>query len=210
MNRALRILALAMATGCGGPGVQQPPFEAGSPVEPSTAGTDAGARPASKPNEESSMSTREMLIESVGQWSGSNKVWLSPDAPARESDVTASIELAAGDGFAVITYDWEDDGKPQDGMLLIRIAPDASPPDMVWIDSWHTGGKFMDFRGEEHPDGRLSARGSYQAPPGPDWGWRIAISTGEDGTLRILMDNITPDGEEAPAVEWLFTRSNDG
>jgi hypothetical protein len=154
------------------------------------------------------MSAREMMIESVGQWSGSNKVWLSPDAPARESDVTASVGLAAGDGFAVITYDWQDEGKPQDGMLLIRVAPDGSPPDMVWIDSWHTGGKFMDFRGEELPDGRLSARGSYEAPPGPDWGWRIALSTDESGALKILMDNITPDGQEAPAVETLLTRTS--
>jgi hypothetical protein len=152
------------------------------------------------------MSARDMMIESVGEWSGSNRVWLSPGAPARESETSATIELAAGDGFALIKYAWQDEGTPQDGLLLVRIAPDASPPDMVWIDSWHTGGKFMDFPGEEGPDDRLSARGSYQAPPGPDWGWRVAISTEPNGTLRIQMDNITPDGQETLAVETLFTR----
>ena len=153
------------------------------------------------------MGLRERLIEYVGDWSGINRLWLSPDDPVRESETTASMALAAGGAFAMISYTWAENGEPQDGVLLVRLAPEPSQLDMVWIDSWHTGGKFMEFRGEEDRDGCMSALGSYPAPPGPDWGWRIVLAADADAGLRIRMYNISPDGEEALAVEADYTRS---
>jgi hypothetical protein len=47
----------------------------------------------------------------------------------------------------------------------------------------------------------ISVRGSYAAPPGPDWGWRIEITPDNNRKLRIVMFNIQPDGQEALAVE---------
>jgi hypothetical protein len=53
----------------------------------------------------------------------------------------------------------------------------------------------------------LSVRGSYAAPPGPDWGWRIEI-TPDGRTLRIVMFNIWPDGSrEDLAAEASYTRA---
>ena len=152
------------------------------------------------------MSVRAIMNECVGEWSGSNRLWLSPDDPVRESETTASVACVARNGFAMIRYTWADLGQPQDGVLLIRIAPDPSPLDMVWIDSWHTGGKFMEFRGEEDREGCMSAIGSYAAPPGPNWGWRIVLAADPKAGIRILMYNISPDGHEALAVEAEFTR----
>jgi hypothetical protein len=64
----------------------------------------------------------------------------------------------------------------------------------------------MEFRGEADRDGCMSALGSYSPPPGPDWGWRIILDADPEAGLRILMVNITPDGEEAPAIEADYTR----
>jgi len=153
------------------------------------------------------MTTRERLNEAVGEWSGTNRLWLMPDDPARESRIEASIELVAGGAFASIRYTWEDEGRAHDGLLVVRNAPEPGPEDIFWVDSFHTAGGSMTFRGEADPDGRIVAVGSYAAPPGPDWGWRIALKTDADEGLRIVMHNITPDGQEALAVEAELTRS---
>ena len=65
----------------------------------------------------------------------------------------------------------------------------------------------MEFHGEDDRDGCMSALDSYPAPPGPDWGWRIVLDADAESGIRILMYNITPDGDEALAVEAQYTLS---
>ncbi len=65
--------------------------------------------------------------------------------------------------------------------------------------------------GDIQPDGAARVKGSYAAPPGPDWGWRITIkppinAPGSGESFRMTMHNITPDGEEMLAVEAAYTR----
>lgn len=52
----------------------------------------------------------------------------------------------------------------------------------------------------------VDARGTYAAPPGPDWGWRIVIEPESRDGFRMLMFNITPNGEEALAVQATYSR----
>jgi hypothetical protein len=154
------------------------------------------------------MNIRAQLSTFAGQWTGINRLWLSPQDPANESETTASIALVARDGFATVRYTWAYDGRPEDGLLLVRNDAEPSPDDMVWVDSWHTGGKLMHLRGEESTDGRISAFGTYAAPPGPDWGWRIVLAADTADEVRILMYNVSPDGDEALAVEARYARAN--
>jgi hypothetical protein len=142
----------------------------------------------------------------AGQWAGINRLWLTPNEPVRESETTASTALVAGDAFTTIRYTWAEGGQPQDGLLIVRNAAQPGEDAMVWIDSWHTGGEFMHFRGVHAGDSHMSAVGTYAAPPGPDWGWRIELAADASGSLRILMVNITPDGDEALAVEARYAR----
>ncbi len=55
--------------------------------------------------------------------------------------------------------------------------------------------------GQPDPLGSLSVQGTYAAPPGPDWGWRITLSLDEDNWLRLGMVNIFPDGKVVDAVD---------
>lgn len=147
------------------------------------------------------------LSDLVGSWSGSNSLWFMPGDPVRESDATARVEVASGGAVAWFHYTWSYEGKPQEGVLLVRSGSDAKDVSAVLVDSWHTGGKFMDFRDDDGNDGLVAVRGTYSAGEGPDWGWRIEVQADGADAFRILMFNITPDGQEAPAVAAKFTRT---
>lgn len=145
--------------------------------------------------------------ELVGRWSGVNRLWVMPEDPVRESDTKASVTLAARGALAMITYTWAYEGKPQEGVLMVRSESDPEGSDVVWVDSWHTAGKFMQFRCDEGKEGLVAVRGSYSAPPGPDWGWRIVLSADSKDEFRVLMYNVTPDGKEALAVDARYSRN---
>jgi hypothetical protein len=51
-------------------------------------------------------------------------------------------------------------------------------------------------------------RGSYPAPTGPDWGWRIELDLRLADQLQMRMVNITPDGQEMLAVQAVYARSS--
>ena len=64
----------------------------------------------------------------------------------------------------------------------------------------------MFCRGGLQPDGTLAVQGTYPAPTGPDWGWKIVLDPSLPDGLRMTMINISPDGEEALAVEAVYKR----
>jgi hypothetical protein len=142
----------------------------------------------------------------VGDWVGTKRLHLAPDAPVHVSDATARVALVARGGFLSIAYDWSFQGAPQDGVLLLRLGEPQGPLDMVWVDSGHTMGAFMTFRGATGASGRRSGSGTYAAPSGPDWGWRIVVEGGPEGELRMTMFNVPPGGTEVLAVDARFVR----
>lgn len=142
----------------------------------------------------------------AGDWIGRNQLWFEPGTPAHECDTTASVVSVARESCVAIRYEWEEAGAIEEGLLVVRNAPEISDEDMVWVDSFHTGGKFMRFRGEADDAGRVVALGSYPAPGGPDWGWRIVLDSSGTDHLHLLMYNITPDGTTYPAVETRLNR----
>ena len=116
------------------------------------------------------MDVRTALKDLVGRWQGSNQLWLSPDEPVRQSEGTADVHLGAREAFAVVRYTWADQGQPQDGLLAVRLAPEQSALDGVWIDSWHVGKTFMTLGGEGDRDGGLSLLGSGRGADRPRLG----------------------------------------
>jgi hypothetical protein len=55
--------------------------------------------------------------------------------------------------------------------------------------------------------GTVVLLGSYPAPPGPDWGWRITLSAPESGPLSLVMHNLPHAGEEDLAVRAEYVRA---
>jgi hypothetical protein len=106
--------------------------------------------------------------------------------------------------FFELHYTWADEGKPQDGVLLLGQSQEQLSA--AWVDSWHMHDKMMHCTGTAQADGTVSVVGYYAAPPGPDWGWRITLQVQAADQFRLIMHNITPDGEEMLAVEAVFSR----
>jgi hypothetical protein len=161
------------------------------------------------------------LLHLIGVWSGTKRVWMSPGGDAHESRVTATVAHVAKGHFLSIHYSWAHESAPQEGLLLIGASIATKPGgacgspgadesgdvhvQAVWADSWHMGHSLMMANGIVESGG-ISAVGTYGAPPGPDWGWRIAVRPLDETHWRLTMYNVPPGEPEVLAVDVAFER----
>lgn len=156
------------------------------------------------------MSTGIVLAPLEGTWTGTNRLWFMPTDPAFESSATAVVEPVAQGQATLLRYTWSHEGRPQSGVMVILHKATSPEEDAVtWLDSFHTARAFMHFRGGLTPGGALSVLGSYAAPEGPPWGWRITIERPDSGSWALRMYNIEPEGEEMLAVEAVYQRAGE-
>ena len=151
------------------------------------------------------MSVLDQLIKCAGRWVGRNVLQDPHAGIADESPATATITQVLGGRFVRLDYTWAYKGQPQQGSLLIGHDASAGIVTGHWIDSWHMGNKLMACEGPVDASGTISVRGSYTAPPGPDWGWRMIVTSAPE-RLSLVMYNIFPEGQEELAVEAGYSR----
>lgn len=150
------------------------------------------------------MNALETLLSRVGTWHGQNRLHDPTTGRPDDSPSTGTVSPIAQGKFVRLDYTWAHQGTPQDGSVLFGRGAEENSVTAHWVDSWHMGDAAMDCRGAAGAEGRISVQGTYPAPPGPDWGWRIVIEPREGAGFRLEMWNITPEGEEAIAVEAEF------
>jgi len=146
------------------------------------------------------------LVRLAGSWAGPSKLWVDPRLPERASDSVMIVGTKGNGRFVTFTYTWADDGEPHDGLIVFGFDDERGAITAHWFDSWHTGNKVMQFEGTAETGGTVVVRGTYVAPAGPDWGWTIRVEPGDDA-FQLIMHNITPDGDEALAVEARYERA---
>jgi hypothetical protein len=129
-----------------------------------------------------------MLANAAGRWHGTNKLQDPHSGKEDETQSTATM-TAESDRTFRLEYTWSYHGKPQSGSLRIKVESDGVTASLT--DTWHTGNQPMAFTGLPPNSATVSIRGTYPAPPGPDWGWRIDL-TPEKERLRMVMWNIWP------------------
>jgi len=66
--------------------------------------------------------------------------------------------------------------------------------------------KIMFCQGAIDAGEMIDLRGSYEAPPDPDWEWRITITAPSNNQLQIVMYNCSPEGVEELAVQSDYKR----
>lgn len=143
----------------------------------------------------------------IGEWQGTKQLYIEPPpTPAVSSSSKLSVMPVAGGSFLQFNYNWTYEGEAQAGVLLFGY-DEESVASAAWVDSFHMSSKVMSFTGTA-ADGSAELRGSYAAPPGPDWGWRITIRSVSARELQIVMHNISPEGQEDLAVQADYTRSS--
>lgn len=142
----------------------------------------------------------------AGNWAGTNRLWLDPEEPARDSESIMVVGTKGKGRFVTFTYTWANGEEPQDGLLVFAFDEERNAITAHWLDSFHTGDKVMAFEGGAVEGGAVLVRGTYAAPPGPDWGWTIRVEPGDD-SFRIVMHNIWPEGREELAVEAQYART---
>ncbi len=151
------------------------------------------------------MSLPENFEKLTGNWLGKNSLhtpWMEDD-PIKISDSEAVVETAAINRFLKIEYTWIFEEKPQAGILLIGGKENSAKA--VWIDSWHNGNEFMNCEGTFEGNS-IKIKGFYKVPDHPDWGWKTEINFENENSFKIIMHNVTPEGEESLAVEVVYTR----
>jgi len=153
------------------------------------------------------MSGLDFLCSLSGNWSGDNRLWVSPHKLPFESQTTATMTPLLGNRFVRLDYTWAVEGEVQEGSYLFGYETDKGLVSAAWIDSWHNGEKMMICQGRLAEHGAVNVLGSYPAPPGPDWGWRTIVEPAESGAFRLLMFNISPEGVEEMAVEAIYHRA---
>ena len=153
------------------------------------------------------MSPLDALNACAGTWRGTSTLQDPHAGVPAESLSTASISAARGG--VRLDHTWSYQGKPQQGSILFGTGDAAGALTAQRTDTWHTANEPMACFGPKTGGPTLSVRGTYAAPPGPDWGWRIDVTPDGD-RLRIVMHNVWPQeqgGEEELAAEALYQRA---
>lgn len=144
-----------------------------------------------------------------GEWKGEKVLYLGGESgPKKHSRSRLTVARAARGSFLMFAYTWKFDGDPHEGLIMLGLDDKANVATAAWGDSWHMSSRIMNCRGQLNDNGVIDVVGSYQAPNGPDWGWRIAIAAPVANQLSIVMHNIEPAGPEHIAVRAAFARES--
>lgn len=144
------------------------------------------------------------LLKLSGHWKGTAQTYFEPGVVADSSPVEAFIRPVLGNRFMLMEYKGAMQGESLEGIALIGFYLLKRTFTIAWGDSFHTGTQLLISQGG---DGPLSAMGYYGDPGGgPDWGWRTSIEQPGNDRFILRHFNVTPDGEEALAVETIFEK----
>jgi len=142
-----------------------------------------------------------------GEWKGTKRLYLNGESgPVRESVSRMTIARAARETFLLLAYSWKFDGEPHEGLLMLGYDEVQNSATAAWGDSWHMSKKIMHCAGTIDGGNTFNVCGGYEAPPDPNWGWRIALCIHAADSMALVMHNISPDAKEELAVKADFKR----
>ena len=145
-------------------------------------------------------------MQAIGEWAGPSLLCFAPGQPTISCESTATVVRSVKGTALEMHYDWSYEATPHQGLLILSDDAASGRCEIAWMDSFHYTNRMMLLTGAHAGEGEINVRGSYPAPTGPDWGWRMTLEMPDAETLVLRMFNITPDGQEGWAVEATYHR----
>lgn len=148
----------------------------------------------------------DFLKNLEGRWTGPATTYMGPETRF-EDPWDVSFRVLQGGHFALQEHAIEVDGVAHQGWALLGRKGDTDEFTMTLADSFHTAGTgLLVSEGRLDESGKFSVLGHYQAGP-ERWGWRTNMQV-EDQSLVVSVYNISPAGQEYPAISAQLSRQS--